>query len=88
MECADPRRDLRAQFTIGNPHVVLRLQIQPETRLHPEEEAKPVAGVNYPGRPATTILAGWGRGGFLDVQSVLAVSFLTSFSMAVWQAKR
>jgi hypothetical protein len=47
-----------------------------------------LAGVNYLGGPATTILAGWGRGEFIDGQSGFAVFSVISFSKAVWQAER
>jgi len=47
-----------------------------------------MAGVNYPGRPATTILAGRGGGKFLMFRVVLAGVLFGSFSAAVWQAKR
>jgi hypothetical protein len=47
-----------------------------------------LAGVNYPGGPTTTILAGLGAEDFIDGQSFLAVFSLVSFSMTVWQAQR
>lgn len=35
LKSADPRRELGSQFPIGDAHVVLGLQVQPEPRLKP-----------------------------------------------------
>lgn len=47
-----------------------------------------MAGVNYLGGRATTILAGWEAGDLLMFRVLWAWSSLVSFSTAVWQAKR
>ena len=54
---ADPWSKLDSQFPIDDTHVVFGLQVQPEPRLHAEEDSEPKRGVRRDGPLAIHQLA-------------------------------